>query len=226
MTNRDRDRDRDLDRDVAGAAAAHQRLLATLDEALADSRLDAAGPSRLPDWTVGHVLTHLARNADSMVRVLEAASRGEVVDRYPGGTAGRNAEIEAGHARTATEQVDDVRRTIWRLEQAWAAAPYEAWEGRSREMSGSELAVRHLPAARRREVEVHLVDLGIGAEPAGWPEEFVRLELREMEMRWNARRPMGMTGLPPEALAAAPQDRLAWLYGRIDLPGLEPAGIM
>ncbi|MGI9031815.1 MAG: maleylpyruvate isomerase family mycothiol-dependent enzyme [Ilumatobacteraceae bacterium] len=218
--------DRDLDRDVAGAAAAHQRLLTTLDEALADGRLDVARPSRLPDWTVGHVLTHLARNADSMVRVLEAAGRGEVVDRYPGGTAGRNAEIEAGHARPATEQVDDVRRTIWRLDQAWAAPPHEAWEGRGREASGSELAVRYLPAARRREVEVHLVDLDIGAEPDGWPTEFVRLELREMEMRWNARRPMGITGLPPEALAAAPHDRLAWLYGRLSLPGLGPAGVM
>lgn len=218
--------DRELDRDIAGAAAAHQRLLATLDETRAGGRLDATRPSRLPDWTVGHVLTHLARNADSIVRVLEAAGRGEVVDRYPGGTAGRDVEIEAGHLRPTTEQVDDVRRTIWRLEQAWAAAPYEAWEGRSREASGSELAVRHLPAARRREVEVHLVDLDIGAGHAGWPEEFVRLELREMEMRWNARRPMGMTGLPRQALAAAPHDRLAWLYGRIDLPGLEPAGIM
>lgn len=214
----------DLDRDVAGAAAAHQRLLGTLDEALAADRLDPVAPSRLPDWTVGHVLTHLARNADSIVRVLEAAGRGEVIDRYPGGAAGRNAEIEAGHRRPADVQVADVRQTIWRLEQAWSG--FGRWDGRSRETSGQEVSVADLPGARRREVEVHRVDLGIGPQPVDWPDEFVRVELRVMEMRWNARRPMGLTGLPPEALAVPPHERLAWLYGRLDLPGLPPSGIM
>jgi len=170
------------------------------------------------------VLAHLARNADSIVRAMEAAARGAVADRYPGGAAGRTAEIDAGRTRPATEQVDDVRRTIWRLEQTWAGVT--AWDGHSREPSGQELAIRDLPALRRREVEVHLVDLDIGVEPDDWPDEFVRLELRVMEMRWNARRPMGMTGLPPAALAAPPPLRLAWLFGRRDLPGLEPAGLM
>ena len=170
------------------------------------------------------MLAHLARNADSIVRAMEAAARGVVADRYPGGAAGRTAEIDAGRARPAAEQVDDVRRTIWRLEQTWAGVT--AWDGHSREPSGQELAIRDLPALRRREVEVHLVDLDIGVEPDDWPDEFVRLELRVMEMRWNARRPMGMTGLPPAALAAPPPQRLAWLFGRRDLPGLEPAGLM
>jgi maleylpyruvate isomerase len=170
------------------------------------------------------VLTHLARNADSIVRVLEAAGRGEVVARYEGGAAGRDAEIEAGRGRPADAQVADVRRTIWRLEQTWAGDV--DWGGRSLETTGHELSVRELPALRRREVEVHRVDLGIGAEPQDWPAEFVRLELRAMEMKWNARRPMGMTGLPTEALAAPPPQRLAWLFGRLDLPGLGPAGLM
>ena len=219
-----RDRQRELDRDVAGAADAHQRLLAVLDAALDDGRLDVAVPSRLPGWTVGHVLTHLARNADSIRRVLQGAARGEPVDRYVGGVAGRDAEIEAGHARPAGEQVDDVRRSIWRLEQTWSDPA--VWGARSREPSGSELAALDLPGLRRREVEVHAVDLGIGVEPAGWPAEFVRLELRAMEMRWNARRPMGMTGLPPAALAAPPAERLAWLFGRAELAGTEPANLM
>lgn len=220
----DAGRQRQLDRDVAGAADSHQRLLATLDAALADGCLDVSGPSRLPGWTVGHVLTHVARNADSMTRVLRGGAGGAPVDRYVGGAAGRDAEIAAGYARPAGEQVDDVRRTIWRLEQTWSDPA--VWAGRSREPSGFELAAVDLPGLRRREVEVHGVDLGIGVEPTDWPEEFVRLELRVMEMRWNARRPMGMTGLPPAALAAPPAERLAWLYGRAELPGTEPANIM
>ena len=45
----------------------------------------AREPSLLPGWTRGHVLTHLARNADSQRHVLEAAVRGAPAERYPGG---------------------------------------------------------------------------------------------------------------------------------------------
>ena len=57
-----------------------------------------ARSSRLPRWTVGHVPTHLARNADAHVRMLEGAAAGEITDQYEGG-AGRSAEIEAGAGR-------------------------------------------------------------------------------------------------------------------------------
>lgn len=214
--------DRALDRDVAGAAAAHQALLAMLDECLAAGDLDGVAPSRLPGWTVGHVVTHLARNADSMVRVFEAAGRVETVDRYPAGPAGRDAEIDAGAGRDPAELVGDVRATIWRLEAAWSRT---AWDGSSRELGGREIPLADLPFLRWREVEVHRVDLGLGAEFADWPAAYVRIDLRQMEMRWNARRPMGMTGLPPEALAADPTTRLAWLLGRTEIDGLAPAAI-
>jgi maleylpyruvate isomerase len=208
------------DRDIAGAQAAHRGLL----EMLAAVEVVPAAPSRLPGWTVGHVLTHVARNADSMARVLEASERGEVVDRYPDGEAGRDADIEAGHDRTADVLVADVGDSAARLEAAWAA--HTAWGGLSRETSGREVPVRDQVAGRRREVEVHRVDLGLGYEPEDWPAEYIRLDLRALEMRWNARRPMGLTGLPPEALALPPPRRLAWLLGRIEIPGLAPANVL
>jgi len=212
-----------LDRVVEGAAAAHQGLLAMLDELVADGRLDAAAPSRLPRWSAGHVLTHLARNAGSMVRAFDGALGGEVADRYPGGTESRDAEIEAGADRPPHELVDDVRRTIWRLEQAWSGAV--DWDACCREADGREIPLHHLPFLRWRETEVHRVDLGLGYEPTDWPPIYVRLDLRELEMRWNARRPMGMTGLPAEALAADPPTRLAWLLGRTVIDGLAPAHV-
>jgi maleylpyruvate isomerase len=214
---------RQLDRDVAGAATAHQGLLAMLDERADAGTLDGAAPSRLPDWTIGHVLTHLARNADSIVRVLEAAARGDVIDRYEGGLARRNAEIEAGAGRPAEELVADVRTTIWRLEQTWSVQ--SRWDGRSREGEGREIPITDFPFLRWREVEVHRADLGLGYEPTDWPAEYVRQDLRWMEMRWNARRPMGMTGLPQAALDAPPHERLAWLLGRTSIGDLEPAGV-
>ncbi|MSW20314.1 MAG: hypothetical protein F2873_05400, partial [Actinobacteria bacterium] len=104
--------ERDLDHHVNGCGAAHRRLVGHL-EALVDSGIlnDAVAqqPCRLPGWSVGHLLTHLARNADSHTRVIDGALRGEVTDQYEGGAAGRSAEIDAGAARGAQVLVDDVR---------------------------------------------------------------------------------------------------------------------
>lgn len=204
---------RDLDRHVAGAASAHQRLLARLDD-LGD--FDPAQPSLLPDWTVGHVLTHLARNADGIVRMLEG------LEQYEGGFDGRARDIEAGAGRPAGELVDDVRRTIWKLEQRWAA--HADWEGVAHASIG-EVPMVDLPGRRWREVEVHHADLGLGYTFDDMPDEFIRLELWRMEMLWMARRPMGMTALPAEALATPPAQRLAWLMGRTTIDGLSPANI-
>ena len=210
-----------LQRHLAGATAAHRGLVAMLDAL--DDRLDVSAPSRLPDWTIGHVLTHLARNADSNTRVLRAAERGEVVDRYDGGGPGRDAEIEAGFRRPPADQVADIRSSIERLEQQWSVQSH--WDGRSRETSGREIPVSDLPFMRWREVEVHRADLGLGYEAEDWPSAYVREELVGLEMRWNARRPMGLTGLPEPARQQPPHIRLAWLLGRTTIEGLDPAGI-
>jgi len=55
----------------AGIRESHARLHRTAAQA---DDATMRRPSRLPSWTVGHVLTHLARNADSVVRRLEALS--------------------------------------------------------------------------------------------------------------------------------------------------------
>ena len=49
-----------------------------------------------------NVLTPLARNAEAMVRRIEADTRGELIDQYPGGARGRAAQIEAGADRPRT----------------------------------------------------------------------------------------------------------------------------
>ena len=211
---------RELDAVVAGCASAHQRLLATLDE-LDDASV--AQPSLLPGWTVGHVTTHLARQADSVSRVLEAASRGEPAERYPGGRDQRTAEIEAGAARPAREQAEDVRRTIWRLESAWVSVPAEGWALTGTLMGQAE-SVSDLPFRRWREVEVHHADLGLADFTwDDWSDGYVRRDLSRAEMAWAARRPMGLTALPAAALALTPPRRLAWLLGRLDVDGLEAA---
>jgi maleylpyruvate isomerase len=209
-----RELDQELDRNITGAAAAHQRLLARLD-ALAD--FDPGQPSLLPDWTVGHVLTHLARNADSGIRMLDG------LDQYEGGADGRQADIEAGAGRSRDELVADVRGSIWRLEQRWAQEP--AWDGPPANAIAGVVPRHELPFRRWRETEVHHADLGLGYTFADMPADYVRLELRRLEMQWKARQPMGLTPLPEAMLHHPPHERLAWLMGRIEVPGVPPACI-
>lgn len=212
----------DIERDIAGATAAHARLLAAI-EGITDDQ--ARAESSLPGWTVGHVLTHLARNADSHVRLIDGAAAGEVWEQYVGGVDGRVAEIEAGADRPAAELVADVRSSNAALEARWADASEPAWAGEGLGAIAGPIAIADLPFRRWREVEVHHVDLGLGYVPADWPGDYVRLELARQTRTWASRRPMGLTDLPAAALALVPHDRLAWLLGRLDVADLAPAGI-
>jgi maleylpyruvate isomerase len=221
----------ELNRHVEGLASSHQRLLSALAPLSGDGLDDemARRPSRLPGWTVGHVLTHLARNADSYTRLTAAAERGEVVDQYPGGASSRNADIDSGAGRGARELVDDLRRSIYELEGAWATAR-EAWFGRGRLMMGVEVPIAELPMRRWREVEVHLGDLGLrelGLDgPDSWSRDYVRHDLVNMTMQWKARGSMGLTDLPGAVVGRPPHERLAWLLGRLSVDGVAPAGLM
>ena len=208
-------------RDVQGAAAAHARLVADL-ATLTDEQ--AAQPSLLPGWSVAHVLTHIARNADSHVLMLEAAIRGEVGAQYPGGIDQRNADIEAGAGRAAAALLADVVASNSALEASWAAMTPEAWAGQGLGVFGP-VAVDDLPFRRWRETVVHQADLGLSYTWRHWPADYVRLELARMTMLWASRKPMGLTTLPAAGMALADHERAAWLLGRTSVEGLEAAGI-
>lgn len=192
-------------REIEECRAAHERLLtrvANLDDAT------ARRPSRLPDWSVGHVLTHLARNADSVVRRLDGARRGVVVDQYPGGHAGRTAEIEAGAGRPARELVADLAAACVAVQTAAASLAPDDWQRMTRGVSGQLASAAEVVASRWTEVEVHHVDLGLGYTPADWPNELVRRALDHELPQLPARCP--------------PHELLAWLIGRAGPPDLTP----
>ena len=183
---------------------------------------EAQAPSLLPGWTRGHVLTHLARNADSHIGLFSAAARGEVGDQYPGGVDQRRGDIESGADRPLAELIADLQQSVDRLEATWAAATETAWDGRARSPLGGEMRMADLPFRRWREVEVHHADLGMsGFTFDDWSTGYIRRELDRETKAWASRRPMGMTNLPPAALALTPARRTAWLLGRYQSEGLE-----
>ena len=208
---------------VQGAIHAHQLLLRQVDNLGAH---EVRSPSLLPEWTIGHVLAHLARNADSHVRMLRAAADGDVADQYIGGVAGRTADIEEWAVRTAGELVSDLRRSVADLERCWVEAAESGWPGEGRLATGQVTATHDLPFRRWREVVVHHHDLGLGYSWADWPAAYVRVELRRSTMHWASRKPMGFGDLPAAALAATDRQRVAWLLGRAEISGLDPAGLM
>jgi maleylpyruvate isomerase len=137
----------------------------------------AREPSRLPGWSRAEVLTHLARNADGIRSMVEAASCGEVTTMYPSLEA-RAAGIAAGRGASADTLRADLREAHDRLVDAWEALAPDAWERAGR--ASVTRTMRGFVWARRREVEVHHVDLDLGYEPADWPVGFVRGALDEI----------------------------------------------
>lgn len=193
--------------DLEGCGHAHARLSETVGE-VTDSI--ARGPSLLPEWTVGHVMTHLARNAEAMVRRIEAATRGELTDQYVGGASGRGSEIEAGAGRSAVDLIADVRGWSRRLDETFGSLPGDCWGRPVRAVGGGEHPVAQLPFRRWREVEVHLVDLDIGFGPLDWSQPLVDRALPRLIAGLTAR--------------ANQRVLMAWMLGRGSPPTLEPWG--
>lgn len=86
---------------------ATSRLLVTAGS-LGDGAI--AEPSLLPGWSRGHVLAHLARNADALRNLLIWARTGVVTPGYRSQQA-REDDIEAGAGRPAAEQLADIARS-------------------------------------------------------------------------------------------------------------------
>jgi maleylpyruvate isomerase len=190
-----------------GCIEAHKRLLRSL-ETLDDHA--ARSPSRLPGWTRGHLITHIARNADSHVRLLKAAESGRTVEQYEGGDAQRASEIESGSLRPAADLYMDIRLSAARLEELWSTISPTAWDGTAL-MSGTTWTCQLLPFQRWREVEIHHVDLDLGYTPKDWPDAYVAQELAA-----------ALLGVPERLTdATQPRQLLAWLLGRASQPRLE-----
>ncbi|WP_433238803.1 maleylpyruvate isomerase family mycothiol-dependent enzyme [Streptosporangium sp. CA-135522] len=156
------------------------RLLTT---ATGLSDADVAAPSRLSGWTRGHLLSHLARNADGLTNLATWAGTGVRTPQYPDRET-RERQIEAGAVRPAKEQVADLEESAARLTEAVAAVPAGGWTTMVGGLRPPDYPAWYLLVHRLREVEVHHVDLGAGYECADWPEAFVRRELHDTMVCW------------------------------------------
>jgi maleylpyruvate isomerase len=215
----------DLEAAQAGIPHGQRRLertLSTLTEA--EARTDSV----LPKWSRGHVLTHIARNADAMVRLLTGALHEIPAEQYPGGAAGRAADIEAGSGRPAAVLVADVMSTNVAVEAALEKMTEEAWTRTVRWANGHEFPASRCAWSRWREVEIHHVDLGLERYTiADWPAEFVQAhlphEIAKLDRRLGASAAVEIGGVRygsgrnSVTLEGPDHAVLAWLIGRSSL---------
>ncbi|MFY4723689.1 maleylpyruvate isomerase family mycothiol-dependent enzyme [Streptomyces sp. LaBMicrA B280] len=216
---------------LARITGATSRLLAT---AAAFTDDDVRAPSLLPGWSRGHVLTHLARNADGGRNLLSWARTGTKTPEYPSLTA-RDEQIASGAGRTAAELLADLRACADAFEAEYRRMPPEAWQRPVRWTRGQEHPAARAADARLSELLIHHADLDAGYTPADWPPDFVSTMLgrvvasftaREnapaMRLRatdTGARHTIGTERLPPTV--AGPQHALlSWLLGRSPGTGL------
>jgi maleylpyruvate isomerase len=206
------------------------RLLATAT----DLDGDPATPSLLPGWTRGHVLTHIARNADGLVNLYTWARTGVKTPQYSSPEQ-RAADIEAGAGRPLPELIADVRDSAERYQLAAAKLTTDDWSG-SIDLPHGPSKVAILPWRRLREVEIHHVDLAGGYRPADWPESFAHRVLHEvahgvqgvsLTLRPDATGhplPVGAGGAP--TVSGPTWALAAWLAGRAagDELTIDPSG--
>jgi maleylpyruvate isomerase len=218
---------------VQGLAKATADLVADVD-GLTDA--EARGPSLLPGWTRGHVLTHLARNAEGGTRLLTWARTGIPSYEYRS-VAARAAAIEDGAGRPATVLAADVRATASAMADAAAQMPRDAWQNQVTWTTGQDDPAEMVVRSRLGEVFIHHVDLDIGYAPRSWPTVFVTAMLDRAVRSVNDRLlaaltvrldaddtgrsfRIGRAGADLERISGTEADLLAWLLGRSDGAGL------
>lgn len=224
----------DANASIEALTASTEALLHTISP-LTDEQ--AHEPSLMPKWSRGHVLTHVARNADALVNLLTWARTGVETPMYPSREK-RDADIDAGSGRLASELIDDVVSSNARFLAATEKMSADQWgtvirwgaAGRA----GPAGAVPHL---RRTEVEVHHVDLDLDYTVAHWPEDFVESLLAETVADYSGRDGIPgfvLAGLEEEGrwtvgaggleITGPPPALLGWLIGRSAGTGLHTDG--
>lgn len=135
-----------------------RRLLETVRLLPPDSIGD---PSLCPGWTRGHVLSHIARNADGVVNLATAVTTGQHLPMYASPEA-RDADIEAGSGRPLAEQLADLEAGAQRWREAAATLGDEHADVRVESRGGATVRGGYLPFMRLRELVFHHVDLRAG----------------------------------------------------------------
>ena len=205
-------------------AAANTRLVRTVD-ALDDSTFST--PSLLPDWTVGHVVPHLALNGEALAGALRGVASGVGTPMYASQEA-RDSDIAALGVASPGDLRSRLLASTELFDREVADLPEDKWGTVIERTPGKPaFSARSTVLMRVREVEIHHADLGVGYTAADWPPAFSTLVLDSMRKRdWPApfrvlARDLAQTwsygeGDPTTTVTGESHDLAWWLTGRGD----------
>jgi maleylpyruvate isomerase len=166
---------------------------------LSDAEL--AEPSALPEWSRAHVVAHLARNAEALIRLVTWARTGVETPMYPSRDA-RAADIAASAGHPPERLRAELADTAAELDAALTALTSAQWQAQVRSALGRPLPAAQVPWMRIREVWLHAVDLDAGAEVADVPDGVLDLLLDEVTGTLSA-----ADGCPAVELVPTDRDR-------------------
>lgn len=187
------------------------RRAATALHEIVDAMDDTAihGPSRLDGWTRGHVVSHLARNADGLVNLLSWARTGIEHPMYAS-TVDRDADIEEGAQRLARVQQEDLRAAHQRFLAAADGLSDDDWSATVLDRRGWAVVATLVPWARLTEIVVHMVDLNAGVDF----DQAVALVGPQAEpfLDYVVTRYANRTDVPPVRLAVDTPEGAQWVW--------------
>ncbi len=212
-------------------AAANTRLLRTVD-ALDDATF--ATPSLLPDWTVGHVVAHLALNGEALAGALDGVASGVARPMYAS-QEGRNADIAELGVAPAGDLRSRLLASTELFDREVSDLPDDKWQTIIERTPGKPaFSARSTVLMRLREVEIHHADLGVGYTAADWAPEFSVLVIESMEKRdfsasfrvvaADLDRSWTYGDAPATTVTGSAADLAWWLTGRGDGEALSADG--
>ena len=131
-----------------------------------------AEASKLPGWTIGHLVAHLALNAEALGNLVTWARTGVETPMYASAEQ-RDADVAAGATRGAGDLREWYADSAARLGDSLAELTPDQWQAPVRTRTGREIAATEIPWLRVREVMVHTVDLGGSTGFADLPKGFL-----------------------------------------------------
>jgi maleylpyruvate isomerase len=153
-------------------------------ERLSDQDLDH--PSLLPGWSRRHVVAHVGYNARAITRLVDWAATGIETPMYASPEV-RGEEIEQGATQPARALRHLNTHAAITLDVAWRDCPPEAWLHTVRTAQGRVVPLTETVWMRTREVWLHAIDLGSGADVQEIPRAVLERLLRDITGMWDQR---------------------------------------
>jgi maleylpyruvate isomerase len=175
---------------------------------------DVAAASLCTGWSRGHILTHIARNADGIAAMVRAGLDDSGETMYASNER-RDADIEDGASRPLADLVADVETTARTVaDQLRRLRPQDDDTRVERTPGGMRIRLANLPRMRLREVVYHHVDLAAGFSFADVDPDLLHLFLDgELRTLGSVAPELGLTVHTDEGERFSPADGGAFVEG-------------